>query len=110
MAANATAPSLSPCQGASRRKLYSMPLSDRKSTRLNSSHSQISYAVLCLDEKTHEPGAEDDEQHDVEADSRSHDEEEQRDLHDDAPYLGEAVGVDSGVIVQHHHGHGPAGC
>src|SRR5262245_37261855 len=27
MAANATAPSLSPCQGASRRKLYSMPLS-----------------------------------------------------------------------------------
>src|SRR2546430_10508562 len=24
---------------------------DRKSTRLNSSHSQISYAVFCLDEK-----------------------------------------------------------
>src|SRR5256886_12208950 len=52
MAANATAPSLSPCQGASRRKLYSMPLSDRKSTRLNSSHSQISYAVLCLNQKS----------------------------------------------------------
>src|SRR2546430_12586050 len=26
---------------------------DRKSTRLNSSHSQISYAVLCLEKKTH---------------------------------------------------------
>src|SRR2546430_10067373 len=26
---------------------------DRKSTRLNSSHSQISYAVLCLKQKTH---------------------------------------------------------
>src|SRR3972149_741485 len=28
-------------------------LSDRKSTRLNSSHSQISYAVFCLKKKTH---------------------------------------------------------
>src|SRR2546430_12546747 len=27
-------------------------LSDRKSTRLNSSHSQISYAVFCLKKKT----------------------------------------------------------
>src|SRR5438270_10613746 len=27
--------------------------SDRKSTRLNSSHSQISYAVFCLKKKTH---------------------------------------------------------
>src|SRR5688572_31598480 len=26
---------------------------DRKSTRLNSSHSQISYAVFCLKNKTH---------------------------------------------------------
>src|SRR2546430_6424480 len=26
---------------------------DRKSTRLNSSHSQISYAVFCLEEKRH---------------------------------------------------------
>src|SRR2546430_10761925 len=26
---------------------------DRKSTRLNSSHSQISYAVFCLEKKTH---------------------------------------------------------
>src|SRR5688572_32651264 len=26
---------------------------DRKSTRLNSSHSQISYAVICLKKKTH---------------------------------------------------------
>src|SRR5688572_32700229 len=27
---------------------------DRKSTRLNSSHSQISYAVFCLKKKTHQ--------------------------------------------------------
>src|SRR5688572_31520776 len=30
---------------------------DRKSTRLNSSHSQISYAVFCLKKKTHPPHA-----------------------------------------------------
>src|SRR2546430_13607020 len=30
----------------------SRPTSDRKSTRLNSSHSQISYAVFCLKNKT----------------------------------------------------------
>src|SRR2546427_7609055 len=29
----------------------SAPLGDRKSTRLNSSHSQISYAVFCLKKK-----------------------------------------------------------
>src|SRR2546430_10214488 len=29
-------------------------LADRKSTRLNSSHSQISYAVFCLNTKTHD--------------------------------------------------------
>src|SRR2546430_6055423 len=29
------------------------PSLDRKSTRLNSSHSQISYAVFCLKKKTH---------------------------------------------------------
>src|SRR2546430_6070643 len=28
---------------------------DRKSTRLNSSHSQISYAVFCLEKKRHQP-------------------------------------------------------
>src|SRR2546430_9992409 len=28
-------------------------IQDRKSTRLNSSHSQISYAVFCLKKKTH---------------------------------------------------------
>src|SRR5688572_31726413 len=32
------------------RQLAKMPL-DRKSTRLNSSHSQISYAVFCLKKK-----------------------------------------------------------
>src|SRR2546430_9445769 len=30
---------------------------DRKSTRLNSSHSQISYAAFCLKKKKHKPGA-----------------------------------------------------
>src|SRR2546430_12139028 len=29
------------------------PFQDRKSTRLNSSHSQISYAVFCLKKKKH---------------------------------------------------------
>src|SRR2546430_10508026 len=29
------------------------PAADRKSTRLNSSHSQISYALFCLQKKTH---------------------------------------------------------
>src|SRR3982751_3441261 len=36
--------------GRSRRK----PV-DRKSTRLNSSHDQISYAVFCLKKNTHQP-------------------------------------------------------
>src|SRR2546427_7663435 len=31
--------------------LIAMPRGDRKSTRLNSSHSQISYAVFCLKKK-----------------------------------------------------------
>src|SRR5437899_7345408 len=30
-----------------------LPLADRKSTRLNSSHLGISYAVFCLKKKTH---------------------------------------------------------
>src|SRR2546430_12984017 len=38
---------LTPASLAQRR-----PLGDRKSTRLNSSHSQISYAVFCLKKKT----------------------------------------------------------
>src|SRR5207245_11042824 len=29
------------------------PITDRKSTRLNSSHGSISYAVFCLKKKTH---------------------------------------------------------
>src|SRR2546430_8871576 len=32
-------------------KLPGSPVGDRKSTRLNSSHSQISYAVFCLKKK-----------------------------------------------------------
>src|SRR5688572_32080051 len=31
--------------------VFDEPTSDRKSTRLNSSHSQISYAVFCLKKK-----------------------------------------------------------
>src|SRR2546430_10536061 len=31
------------------------PVADRKSTRLNSSHSQISYAVFCLKKKIRSP-------------------------------------------------------
>src|SRR2546427_8564454 len=32
-------------------RVHHAPLPDRKSTRLNSSHSQISYAVFCLKKK-----------------------------------------------------------
>src|SRR2546430_7575665 len=35
-----------------RQRIVHDPLQDRKSTRLNSSHSQISYAVFCLKQKT----------------------------------------------------------
>src|SRR2546430_6041298 len=38
--------------GIARRRTRSRLLADRKSTRLNSSHSQISYAVFCLKKKT----------------------------------------------------------
>src|SRR2546428_4565263 len=34
--------------------LSSLPRTDRKSTRLNSSHDQISYAVFCLKKKKRE--------------------------------------------------------
>src|SRR3712207_7825447 len=33
--------------------LAALALTDRKSTRLNSSHANISYAVFCLKKKTH---------------------------------------------------------
>src|SRR2546430_9011734 len=36
------------------RVLVEGDLTDRKSTRLNSSHSQISYAVFCLKKKKHQ--------------------------------------------------------
>src|SRR2546428_6552821 len=38
--------------GQSRQKVQEKDGEDRKSTRLNSSHDQISYAVLCLKTKT----------------------------------------------------------
>src|SRR3712207_7030630 len=47
-----------PCQGApagstgrTRREGWHEPYRDRKSTRLNSSHANISYAVFCLKKK-----------------------------------------------------------
>src|SRR2546430_10312871 len=43
--------------GVGARRPLKRPLAtaDRKSTRLNSSHSQISYAVFCLKKKKHRP-------------------------------------------------------
>src|SRR5688572_32761551 len=35
--------------------MTTVDIEDRKSTRLNSSHSQISYAVFCLKKKTRNP-------------------------------------------------------
>src|SRR5687768_18271778 len=35
------------------RIIFSVSILDRKSTRLNSSHGYISYAVFCLNKKTH---------------------------------------------------------
>src|SRR5688572_31987095 len=41
------------CRAQARQARHSrVDLSDRKSTRLNSSHSQISYAVFCLKKKS----------------------------------------------------------
>src|SRR3712207_6873425 len=39
--------------GAGRREHGRRPARDRKSTRLNSSHANISYAVFCLKKKNH---------------------------------------------------------
>src|SRR2546430_11153521 len=39
-------------RGGRRRQFAAQVGEDRKSTRLNSSHSQISYAVFCLQKKT----------------------------------------------------------
>src|SRR5688572_31689047 len=39
------------CRGRRQPRQLPAPLLDRKSTRLNSSHSQISYAVFCLKKK-----------------------------------------------------------
>src|SRR5260221_7141805 len=40
--------------GAVRRRPSPQPQPDRKSTRLNSSHTVISYAVFCLKKKKHD--------------------------------------------------------
>src|SRR3712207_8751462 len=42
-------------EGAPARKGLRGPLVDRKSTRLNSSHANISYAVFCLKKNSHLP-------------------------------------------------------
>src|SRR3712207_8074852 len=34
-------------------QVHALDIQDRKSTRLNSSHANISYAVFCLKKKTH---------------------------------------------------------
>src|SRR3712207_7833327 len=44
--------------GGRRRPLVGTVSIDRKSTRLNSSHANISYAVFCLKKKTHTPDPE----------------------------------------------------
>src|SRR2546430_13272425 len=46
-------PEITPAWKAKERRTYSSQAAweDRKSTRLNSSHSQISYAVFCLKKK-----------------------------------------------------------
>src|SRR5688572_31889651 len=44
-----------PERGTAPAASVSVPRADRKSTRLNSSHSQISYAVFCLKKKKHIP-------------------------------------------------------
>src|SRR5438309_5801692 len=45
-------PPITPCGWRSKPVwLDSVPITDRKSTRLNSSHSSISYAVFCLKKK-----------------------------------------------------------
>src|SRR2546427_8961942 len=38
-------------RGGGSQTAFGSPVTDRKSTRLNSSHSQISYAVFCLKKK-----------------------------------------------------------
>src|SRR2546427_11841612 len=45
------APSRTAARERCRASLSLLPTPDRKSTRLNSSHSQISYAVFCLKKK-----------------------------------------------------------
>src|SRR3712207_8429011 len=48
------APAARAGRGVSRRGQRRRAARDRKSTRLNSSHANISYAVFCLKNKTHQ--------------------------------------------------------
>src|SRR3712207_8979819 len=52
--ASITREGLGPClavEGSTTREVFETYLEDRKSTRLNSSHANISYAVFCLKKK-----------------------------------------------------------
>src|SRR2546429_2838875 len=44
-------PGRAPCHRAGHRRRFDQSARDRKSTRLNSSHGYISYAVFCLKKK-----------------------------------------------------------
>src|SRR5438034_11333644 len=48
-------PTLASSRACSHSSLRSLKSRDRKSTRLNSSHTVISYAVFCLKKKKHKP-------------------------------------------------------
>src|SRR2546430_3506500 len=58
-------------RGAAQAESGRRPPGDRKSTRLNSSHSQISYAVFCLKKKNHQIGVTRGESLSEETDSAS---------------------------------------
>src|SRR5207249_8638292 len=53
LAAAARRPATQPAPGSDARSRRPNPARDRKSTRLNSSHVSISYAVFCLKKKKH---------------------------------------------------------
>src|SRR2546427_7887628 len=58
-----TTPSQAPSRSESCLRAIERPPRDRKSTRLNSSHSQISYAVFCLKKKNNETTVDNDDVH-----------------------------------------------
>src|SRR2546430_5132053 len=74
--ASTTSTDLKPASSSMRRAV-SVPQADRKSTRLNSSHSQISYAVFCLKKKKKKKNnikkiKEEDKQTEIDSDDKQH--------------------------------------